>query len=221
MASVPHDLSDHGEEEANARVISDTATGDVPSDRYSLLGVHVSATTFEEARDRVVNAPAEGERLAVHYISVNTIVEADSEPDLKELLNRGDLIAPDGMPLVWLNRLNGYGWTERVYGPDLMLACCEEFEERGTRHFFYGGADGVPQLLAERLRRQFPGLEVAGAYSPPFRPLTAEEDAEVVQMINDSGADIVWVGLSTPKQERWMSEHRASLEAPDGDAVAR
>ena len=125
MISVSPDRSHHGEEEATARVISDEAAGDVPTDRYSLFGVHVSATTFEAARDRVVDAPRNWERFAVHYISVNTFVEADSQPDLKALLNRGDLIAPDGMPLVWLGRIRGREIT-RCSGPDSMLAIIDK-----------------------------------------------------------------------------------------------
>ncbi len=212
MASATHDLPDHGEEEANARVISDEAAGGVPSDRYSLLGVHVSATSFEEARDRVVNAPAEGERLAVHYISVNTIVEADSEPDLKELLNRGDLVAPDGMPLVWLGKLRGREMT-RCYGPDSMLAIIDKAQANGSTHYFYGGAEGVPELLRDELLKRYPEMKVVGMYSPPFRALTPEEDEAIVQQINDTNADFVWIGLGSPKQDRWVADHRDRLNA--------
>lgn len=212
MASVSHDRPDHGKEEANARVISDEAAGDVPSDRYSLLGVHVSATTFEAARDRVVNAPRNGERLAVHYISVNTLVEADSQPDLTQLLNRGDLIAPDGMPLVWLGRIRGRDMT-RCYGPDSMLAVIDKAQANGSTHYFYGGAEGVPELLRDSLLKRYPEMKVVGMYSPPFRPLTPEEDEAIVQQINDSNADFVWIGLGSPKQDRWVADHRDRLNA--------
>ena len=118
------------------------------------------------------------------------------------------------MPLVWLSRARGFGYVNRVYGPDLMLALCERSLSKGYRHFLYGGAPGVPEKLAENLKRRFPGLDVVGTYSPPFRPLTHEEDERVVRMINEAGPDIVWVGLSTPKQERWMAGHIGRLEAP-------
>jgi N-acetylglucosaminyldiphosphoundecaprenol N-acetyl-beta-D-mannosaminyltransferase len=114
---------------------------------------------------------------------------------------------------VWLSRLRGFRDVERVYGPDLLLACCDHSRVIGYRHFFYGGGPGVPELLSERLRARFPGLSVAGGFSPPFRELTPDEDAECVHRINAAHPDIVWVGLGTPKQERWMAEHRATLDA--------
>jgi N-acetylglucosaminyldiphosphoundecaprenol N-acetyl-beta-D-mannosaminyltransferase len=212
MTSVSHDRSDHGEEEANARVISDKAAGGVPPDRYSLFGVHVSATTFEAARDRVVNAPQNGERLSVHYVSVNTIVEADAQPDLKELLNRGDLVAPDGMPLVWLGKVRGREMT-RVYGPDSMLAIIDKAQANGSTHYFYGGAERVPELLRDSLLKRYPEMKVVGMYSPPFRPLTPEEDEAIVQQINDANPDFVWIGLGSPKQDRWVADHRDRLNA--------
>jgi len=104
--------------------------------------------------------------------------------------------------------------VSRVYGPDLMLALCEESKEKGYRHFFYGGAEGVADELAASLTERYPGLQVAGTYSPPFRPLTEDEDQQVVDLINRSGADIVWVGLGTPKQDFWVADHVGRLEAP-------
>jgi N-acetylglucosaminyldiphosphoundecaprenol N-acetyl-beta-D-mannosaminyltransferase len=105
------------------------------------------------------------------------------------------------MPLVWLSRWKSRTTVSRVYGPDLMLALCELSTERGYSHYFYGGAQVVPELLAERLQQRFPGLRVAGTYSPPFRALTAEEDAHVVTQLNQAAPDIIWVGLGTPKQD--------------------
>jgi len=101
----------------------------------------------------------------------------------------------------------------RVYGPDLMLALAEQAAGRGWRSFFYGGRDGVPERLVENLRRRYPGFDAVGWYSPPFRPLTEAEDAAVVERINELRPDLVWVGLSTPKQERWMDAHMGRLEA--------
>ncbi|MBV8780539.1 MAG: WecB/TagA/CpsF family glycosyltransferase, partial [Phycisphaerae bacterium] len=120
----------------------------------------------------------------------------------------------DGMPMVWLNRLAGNAHVSRVYGPDLMLKVCGEGVAKGIKHYFYGGADGVADLLASRLIARFPGLQVVGTCCPPFRKMTEAEDAELIATINDSGADIVWVGLSTPKQERWMSSHVGKVNAP-------
>lgn len=141
-------------------------------------------------------------------------MESRRDPDLRRIHNRAGLVTPDGMPLVWLCRSAGFVSTRRVYGPDLLLAACEHFLDSSVRHFFYGGADGVPELLACRLGERFPGLAVAGTYSPPFRSLTGPEDEAIIRMIDDSGADIVWVGLSTPKQEHWMAGHVGRLTAP-------
>ena len=152
-----------------------------------------------------------------HYVcvtGVHGVMESQRDEVLRRIHNQAGLVTPDGMPLVWLSRIRGFRHVDRVYGPDLMLALCERSVVRGYRHFFYGGAEGVPEQLADSLRRRFPGLQVAGTYSPPFRPLTPEEDAEIVQMINEADADIVWVGLSTPKQECWMAAHVGGLMAP-------
>lgn len=129
-------------------------------------------------------------------------------------VNGAGLATPDGMPLVWLGRWKSQVEVNRVYGPDLMLALCAISAQRGYTHYFYGGAPGVPELLAEKLMRRFPGLQVAGTYSPPFRSLTAVEEQQVIQQLNKAAADIIWVGLGTPKQDLWMAAHRAQLAAP-------
>jgi len=152
-----------------------------------------------------------------HYVcvsGVHGVMESQQDRALKRIHNDAGLVTPDGMPLVWLCRLHGHAHVERVYGPDLMLALCARSLLKGHKHFFYGGAEGVPELLANNLRRRFPGLRVEGGYSPPFRPLSGEEDERIVDMINQADPDIVWIGLSTPKQERWMAEHVGRLTAP-------
>jgi N-acetylglucosaminyldiphosphoundecaprenol N-acetyl-beta-D-mannosaminyltransferase len=217
MAAASTEPSDRAEDGLPAHVTGDQTpgvhpAGELPVDRYSLLGVHVSVTTFEAARDRVVNAPRTGERLSVHYISVNTIVEANRQLELRDLLNRGDIVAPDGMPLVWMGRLRGRQMT-RVYGPDSMLAIIDHAQQHGGTHYFYGGADGVPELLKERLLRDYPRMKVVGMYSPPFRALTLEEDEAVVQQINEANPDFVWIGLGSPKQDQWVANHRDRLNA--------
>jgi N-acetylglucosaminyldiphosphoundecaprenol N-acetyl-beta-D-mannosaminyltransferase len=118
------------------------------------------------------------------------------------------------MPLVWLGLLHGHRDVSRVYGPDLMLALCDRSQATGTRHFFYGGAPGVADLLVRRLKARYPDLAVAGTHSPPYRPADAEEDRNVLDAINAAAPDIVWVGLGTPKQDYWVSRHRGRLKAP-------
>ena len=158
-----------------------------------------------------------GARERCRYVSVtgmHGVMEAQHDPAFKQVLNAADLVVPDGMPLVWVARLRGHRLKRRVYGPELMLQFCEEAASKGYRHYFYGGAPGVAEKLASVLQTRFPGLRVAGVCSPPFRPLTQEEDDGIVAAINRAAPDIVWVGLSTPKQERWMFEHRDRLRVP-------
>lgn len=178
-----------------------------------VLGVNVSAIDMPMALDTI-----EGwiRRREPHYVcvtGVHGVMESQRDENLRQIHNEAGLVTPDGMPLVWLSHARGQAHVRRVYGPDLMLRICERSIANGYSHFFYGGGDGVPELLEERLKQRFPGLEVAGSYSPPFRALTADEDAAIVQRINDARPDIVWVGLSTPKQERWMHAHVGRLRA--------
>jgi N-acetylglucosaminyldiphosphoundecaprenol N-acetyl-beta-D-mannosaminyltransferase len=194
--------------------------GDVPDGvsrapvaRVNVLGVGVSAIDISRAVDVIDGWIA---ARAAHYIcvsGVHGIMESQDDPALRAIHNRAGLVTPDGMPLVWLGRRAGHRCMSRVYGPDLLLACCAASEQRGWRHFFYGGGAGVAALLSRRLRARFPALQVAGTYTPPFRPLTDPEEQDVVRQIRDSGAHIVWVGLSTPKQERWMASHVGKVSA--------
>jgi len=181
-----------------------------------ILGVKVSTASFSEtARDVVAWAtrPTESLPRFVSATSVHGLIEATGDPVFREILNGASRVTPDGMPLVWFGRLSGRTTMERVYGPTLMKEVCRQTAGRGVRHFFYGGAPGVPEQLAWRLQAEFPGLEVAGTLSPPFRALTESEVSEIVTRINVTGAEIVWVGLSTPKQERWIAAVRARLSA--------
>lgn len=189
-------------------------SGGVMRERVNILDVPVSALDMERALALVESWIADGKPNFVCFRDVHGVMLARHDPLLQSAHNRAGMIAPDGMPLVWLSRLSGYPDTGRVCGPDFMPALCERSETAGYRHFFYGGAPGVPERLAENLRTRFPQLRVAGIYSPPYRPLTDDEDAEVIRMIDESGADIVWVGLSTPKQEKWMMEHVGRMQAP-------
>ena len=182
--------------------------------RVNVLGVGVSAVSMQQALDTIAGWVEAREPHYVCVSGVHGVMESHRDETLRRIHNAAGLVTPDGMPLAWLGRAFGGAHVQRVYGPDLMLACCSAFAARGYRHFFYGGAAGVPERLAARLGERIPSLEVAGCYSPPFRALTADEDDALVRQINDSAADIVWVGLSTPKQERWMHAHVARLAAP-------
>jgi N-acetylglucosaminyldiphosphoundecaprenol N-acetyl-beta-D-mannosaminyltransferase len=182
--------------------------------RVDVLGVGISAINMGMAVEAVHRWIEAGERHYVCVTGVHGVMESQADSLLRDIHNRSGLTTPDGMPMVWAGKAAGADWMDRVYGPDLMLEVLARAEERGWSSFFYGGAEGVPELLADRLRERFPGLKVAGTYSPPFRPLSEDEMRQVSAMINESGATLVWVGLSTPKQEHWMHQLRPHLESP-------
>lgn len=180
--------------------------------RFPVLTVGISAITFKQALAAIDDWVERKDRQYVNICTTHTVLECQDTPALAQIVNSAGMATPDGMPLVWMGRLRGHP-IERVYGPDLMLALCDLGRARGYRHFFYGGASGVAEALAARLSVQFPGLEVAGTYTPPFRPLRAQEEAEIATLINNSRATIVWVGLGTPKQDYWVAHFRPLLEA--------
>lgn len=181
--------------------------------RVNILGVGISAITLPEAVAHISNWIDRGDRRYVSVCTVHTVMECRRSPAMRRAVNGAGLATPDGMPLVWLGRRLSQRPVSRVYGPDLMLALCRQSVGRGDRHYFYGGAPRVADRLAQVMQTRFPGLQVAGAYSPPFRPLTPEEDAQIIDQINKAAPDIVWVGLGTPKQDLWMAAHRPALDA--------
>ena len=180
---------------------------------FTVLGVRVNAVQIADVVAQMERWISE--RNGCHFIAVtgmHGVTEAQHEPSFKQVLNSADLVVPDGMPLVWLGRRQGYPLDRRVYGPELMQTfCCDTGSK--YRHFFYGGMPGVPTRLAEILQKTF-GIHVAGIYSPPFRVLSKEEDEEILAQINAARPDVLWIGLNTPKQERWIYEHRPKLRVP-------
>jgi N-acetylglucosaminyldiphosphoundecaprenol N-acetyl-beta-D-mannosaminyltransferase len=182
--------------------------------KSDILGVGVSAINMEMALNTIDRWLVERTPRYVCVTSTHSIMECYDDPAIRNIYNSAGLVTPDGMPMVWLSRLNGYSHVNRVYGPDLLLELCERSLEHGYRHFFYGGSAKTLDLLDRRLSARFPGLRIVGKYAPPFRALTAKEDDEIVRTINATNADIVWVGLGCPKQERWMAEHVDRLHAP-------
>jgi N-acetylglucosaminyldiphosphoundecaprenol N-acetyl-beta-D-mannosaminyltransferase len=183
-------------------------------ERVDVLGVGISAITPADALDEIARWIHDGEQHYVCVTGMHGVMEAQGDPELTRIHNDSGLTTPDGMPMVWASRYAGAKHVERVYGPDLMLAVCERAARDGWGCYLYGATDEVLDALRANLNDRFPALKIVGAYSPPFRPMTPEEDAAAVQAINDSGAQIVWVGLSTPKQERWMDAHVGKLHAP-------
>lgn len=181
--------------------------------RTDILGVRVWELTIPRALDIISDSIATRAQSRFVFCTVHTITECQSDPRLMEAVN-GSSVAPDGMPLVWLSRRSGRKDVRRVYGPDMMLATCQAGVEAGYRHFFYGSTDETLAALVSRLSARYPGIAVAGTYAPPFRALSPEEDAGIVERINAAAPDIVWVGLGMPKQELWIAEHQSRLVAP-------
>lgn len=182
--------------------------------RENVLGVGVSAVNMETAVQRIGGWVDRRERHYVCVTGVHGVMESQSSPELRRIHNDAGMVTPDGMPLAWLLRLGGRKDTDRVCGPELMERLFVESQIRGDRHYLYGATAETLERLRQRLALVAPEARVVGSYAPPFRPLTAAEDAAVVADINACRPDIVWIGLSTPKQELWMAAHRARLEAP-------
>jgi len=185
----------------------------VKSERANVLGVGISAINLDLAVAAVAQAL---ERKAKGYVcvtGVHGVSEAQQDPAFRAILNRSFLNTPDGMPTVWMGRWQGFREMRRVYGPDLMLRVCEFTQARGFSHFLYGGAPGVAEALKGRLEERFPGLNIVGTYTPPFRSLTSGEEQALVRLVAGLKPDIFWVGLSTPKQEKFMAQYWQTLEA--------
>jgi len=182
------------------------------TNRVNVLGVGISVLNLRTALDAIAAAVRERRKGYICVTGVHGVMEAQDDADFKRILNRAFLCTPDGMPMVWAGKLDGHGEMSRVYGPDLMLDVCAWSETSGCKHFFYGGADGVAELLAQKLKARFPGLQVVGMFTPPFRPLSVDEERRLAEQIAAARPDIMWVGLSTPKQERFMAEYLPKLE---------
>ncbi|HMH14251.1 MAG TPA: WecB/TagA/CpsF family glycosyltransferase [Edaphobacter sp.] len=179
--------------------------------RVNILGVGVSAISLDEAVDRTEAFLGGDTQGYVCVTGVHGIMEAQPDSEFRRILNRSFLTTPDGMPTVWLGKVHGFKSMTRVYGPDYMVAVCGRSVDRGYRHFLYGGKPGVAEELRAELIRRFPGIQIAGTYTPPFRPLNQQEEDELKIQLADSRADILWCGLSTPKQERFMASYQGRL----------
>jgi N-acetylglucosaminyldiphosphoundecaprenol N-acetyl-beta-D-mannosaminyltransferase len=189
---------------------------------FNVLGVCVNAVQIPEVvqqMERWIEDRKVGRFIAV--ANTHVVMESQQDDSFKELINSADLCVPDGMPLIWCGRFRGHPLPRRVYGPELMITFCRKTAAKGYRHFFYGGDPAVSDELVKRLQESCPGVQIAGAYSPPFRPLTREEDDEIIERINLARPDVLWVGLGCPKQERWIHDHRQQLKVAAMVAVGQ
>jgi N-acetylglucosaminyldiphosphoundecaprenol N-acetyl-beta-D-mannosaminyltransferase len=183
------------------------------TNRVNVLGVGISALNLPSALAEIAEAIRTRRKGYICVTGVHGVMEAQSDETFRGILNNAFLCTPDGMPMVWVGKIQGHREMSRVYGPDLMLDVCAWSEMNPCRHFFFGGAPGVAELLAEKLKARFPKIQIAGTFTPPFRPLNPAEEAELREKIRAAQADIVWVGLSTPKQEKFMAEYLPKLDA--------
>lgn len=184
--------------------------------QFRLLGVPVAATNMQAAIREVRSWIERGDRgRTVTFSNVHMLVEGTKSPGYFEVLQKSDMNCPDGKPLVWYGRSKvGKNNVQQVCGPEFLPAFCEATADLNLRHFFYGGADGVAAKATAMLQQKIPGIQIAGVYSPPFRPLTADEKEEVIRTINDSKPDVLWVCLGCPKQEAWIDEFKGRLDVP-------
>jgi len=180
------------------------------SQRANVLGVGVDAVDMQSVVDIIAGAVASGTKGYVCATGVHGVMEARRDGLMRQVLADALLVVPDGMPTVWMGRLQGFRWMQRVFGPDLMLAAIGAMQ--GCSHFLYGGAEGVAEELEASLRGRFPGVNIVGTYTPPFRPLNADEREQLRALLQPLRPDITWVGLSTPKQELFMAEYLPRLD---------
>jgi len=198
--------------------------------RTNVLGVGVSSLNMKEAVETLLDTRANGQAGYVCVTGVHGVIESQRDPELKRIHNRSFLTVPDGMPIVWVGKEQGFKNMDRVYGPDLMLAVCEKtaaFNQKSEElnsdfrfpisakkcftHFLYGATEEVLEKLKANLEERFPGIQIVGTYAPPFRPLNEEEEEELRQIVADCRPDFFWVGLSTPKQEKFMASHSPAV----------
>jgi len=173
----------------------------------NVLGIPISVLNMEVAVQEILRRAAANRAGYVCVRDVHGVMRAQDDPELRGIHESADLVTPDGMPLVWICKWWGHSKISRVCGPDLVDEICKSSVSLGLRHYFYGGKPGVAERMASNLLEKNPGLTIAGIDAPPFGPLTTEQDRSYTAKIVESGADIVWVGLSTPTQEYWMRDH--------------
>jgi N-acetylglucosaminyldiphosphoundecaprenol N-acetyl-beta-D-mannosaminyltransferase len=182
--------------------------------RANILGVHIDPVDLAHSLDFIDSWITARERKYVGVLAIHSIMDGYRDAESRREINQSGLAVPDGMGLVWLLQLMGFRSVSRVYGADLMLGLCERGRTKGWRHFLYGGDPGTSDRLAGRLAERFPGIHVVGSMAPPFGEATPAEDEAAVREIEQARPDILWLGISSKKQIRWMNQHRGRLAVP-------
>ena len=182
--------------------------------RVNILGVGVSAVNMDQVVAAMGEWIARRQKTYICLAPAHAIMGCVDDVDLCRVYNRSGLTVPDGMPIAWLLRWRGYSHVERVYGPDLMMAVCKRSVKEGWRHYFYGGAEGVTERLIQKLLLACPGLQIAGWETPPFRVASSQERQRTIERVHAARADILWIGIGSPRQELWMAQHVRMLDVP-------
>jgi len=180
--------------------------------KANVLGVGIDAVSMDQTLERIEEELSSSRKGYVCFAGVHGVMEAQRSPELRRILVSAVLVVPDGMPTVWVGRCQGNTSMQRVFGPDLMLEVLQRAEFQHLTHFLCGGKIGVAQELRERLQVRFPHIKVVGTYTPPFGPMSPAEGSEFIGMVGELRPDIVWVGMSTPKQEHFMAQYLPSLD---------
>lgn len=199
---------------SGASEISATPDLKLAHQHANVLGVKVSAVNLANAVALAENWIARRNPGYVCVTGVHGVMEAYRNCDFRKILNHAIMTLPDGMPMSWVGHIQGFRKMDRVFGPDFMSTMCRLSVERGYRNFLYGGQPGVAELLRNSLQTKFPGLQIVGTYTPPFRELSPWEEQEITDQVRRSRPHILWVGLSTPKQERFMAQYFKRLHVP-------
>lgn len=180
---------------------------------YNVLSSPIDSVTWKEAIGLIHHWSSSFESKYVCICNAHSVVTAKMDPEFAKVLNESDMSTPDGMPVAWMIRRLGNKDQQRINGPDLMWKYLEFASDKQESIFLFGGQQSTLDILTSKIQTEFPNVKIAGAYSPPFRPLTDEEDRSIVDMINNSGAGTVWVSLGCPKQEKWMADHKGKINA--------
>jgi N-acetylglucosaminyldiphosphoundecaprenol N-acetyl-beta-D-mannosaminyltransferase len=185
----------------------------IPHDKFSILGINVSAINLALACQLVESCIENKEKIYICVAPVSTLVSCHEDPRYRNVVNEADIVTPDGMPLVWWARRKGFKQVQRTYGPDFMLALCDFGQNQEYKHYLLGATVDTCRKLEQNLKTRFLDIKIVGAFSPPFRELSEEENQQMIEDINSAHPDIVWVGLGSPKQDFWMKRNRDKINA--------